>query len=428
MPNKLADDIRRIVGYDPNKESLDEFLKREGIRGLRGIGYPATGSNVGGTGGAGGPSDTTNTNSYTGPAPYDGPAEYTGPGDYAGPEEYLGPPPASLDDASGLSSTGSTSEEGYVPVSTGDIAGLSASNPYSMITSIDNLTDVENLLDLVAEQSKLKYPEFSNYNSLDYTPGGDILNGMSDMVDLVSGKAFDLRLDSGRIGFPPPDGWEDAETPPPAQTDPTFQSGYYWDHSSAGVTEFFQTPTAAHSAYMTAINNNPSGNVFEDMGVDAVSESLYQSKARQIADSNGPVVPPGPIFTVDINRVACTGGDPSGPGDYCSTIPPEIPSPEFWPTNAEGKFLVGVNEKGQFVSSQYDPHAPTGAQVPSTKKDFSFAGGTRYGSIEITKNGGHMIYESSTASGPPSGTLLIYDAAGQLVGAADAATADTYRP
>lgn len=431
MPSKVAEDIRRIVGYDPNKSLLENAPQREPIRGLRGVGYPSSGSGTGGTGGAGGAGggtgSGTNTSGYSGPAPYDGPPEYTGPGDYAGPEEYLGPDPFTQNDFSGNSSTGGAGST-TAPVSTGDIGGLSAANPYSMITSVDNLTDVLNLLDLVADQAKVSYPEFSNYNSLDYTAGGAVLNGLEGMVDVNSGKEFELRFDAGGIGFPPPEGWDDAETPPGPQPDPTFQTGYYWDHLAAGVTEFFQTPTEAHARYMVVLNANISGDVYEDLGVQQVTASQYQSHARQIGNSSGPLPAPGPEFTVDIARVGCTGGDPSGPGDYCSTIPPELDSPTHWPVNVDGKFIVGKNDKGQFVSSEYDPHAPAGAGVPSSKKDFSFDGGTRFGSVEATKQGGHMVYESATASGAPNSNLLIYDAAGQLVGAADSSMLNNYRP
>ena len=424
--NKSAEDIIRIVGFDPNKGLLKEIEEKGILEGLRGIGFNSTGTNFGGSGGGGGTDggvgSGSSTSGYSGPTPYsgpevyNGPTPYTGPAQYDGPEDYTGPAPFLPTDAVNKGPVG-----GYTPVSTGDISGLNLSNPYSMISSVQTLTDVKDLLDLVAEQSKIKYPEFSNYNSLGYNEAGAVLKGITEFQDL-NGNDFSLRFDAGANGFPPPEGWDDAETPPTGGgLDDTFQVGYYWLSVWAFATEQ-QTPAAAAQE----IANGLGGSV----------QSLVPFGSEPYTSYTATILKPDTSTQgFGINRFACTGGDPSGEGDYCSTEQPTwpedyalAPDPEFWPSDPGDPYLVGQNDKGQFVSSQYDPNAPVGATNPSSKKDFSFESGTRFGSVEVTKNGGQMVYESATESGPPSGNVLIYDRGGQLVAIADAASIDSYRP
>lgn len=83
---------------------------------------------------------------------------------------------------------------------------------------------------------------------------------------------------------------------------------------------------------------------------------------------------------------------------------------------------------GTYYTSAYSPNVPTKlAHQPKSKVDFCFGSG-RFGSTEPTKDGGFMLYETSTGGGAPSGVVRVYNSSRQLVGFADSTTYNSFKP
>ena len=170
MGNRYADDIKRIVGIDPNQSSLDKKEPREAIGASRGVGWhnPITGQSEGGEDSPDEPIDTE-----------DSP-------DNATDQKAIDP----LDPNSGIH------------------------------TETGGLVDVADLIDGIATQSTVNTPQITEAGLI--YDNNSALTGIS-AVDCDTGDAVEIRF---KNAFVPPDGlqatngfqltadWDDADVPP----------------------------------------------------------------------------------------------------------------------------------------------------------------------------------------------------------------------
>lgn len=391
MANRYADDIRRIVGKDDRGNPLGDAKDREKVLGSRGIAYYS----------AGGQGNVSQQSGFNGSG-------------------TAGIPGSSADNPQGDSSTDTTGSNGNATGGTSENREkpFDPSDPFSLISKYLGFDEDGN-----TEQRKTDINEAMtdwSYNSPDALK---VLSG----IDPDTGQDVEIYL--GALSYPPPDGWDDPNVPPSTGPDPTWQQGYYWEHNYANVNGKFATPTEAHDAFVAQHTTDQAafGNAYEYDPVSQVAPDTYQSCFRQV-QSGGMPIPPGPTACIEIPRFACTGGDPSGPGDYCSLEPPTVGDPEFWPPI--DKIILDLDNAIANVNEYQNPNDLTGfTQGGNSRINLESAEnpGTYYG-IEPTGTGGTLIYETSTPNGEPVGVYKTFDALGRFTGYGDASTIDYVRP
>jgi hypothetical protein len=90
-------------------------------------------------------------------------------------------------------------------------------------------------------------------------------------------------------------------------------------------------------------------------------------------------------------------------------------------------------DDGKFKGSEYEPEAdrvPALTDNQHSQIDFCFDGGSRYGAIATTNEGGFMVYETSSPGGAPASDAIvrIFDSQGRITGYSDAAGSAAYIP
>jgi len=371
MGNRYADDIKRIVGIDPNQSILDAALQKAAIAARRGIGYfnPTTG----------------------------------------GSESISGTPnqtqlPATKGIGDSKTGANTAGEEGLDP----------ADPQNGVINTTTGQASAEDVIDGINAAAKLSHPQvtaagltYSNNNSL---------NSLT-AVDCNTGDAVEIRL---RNDFIPPDAtldsngeelaaqWEDAGTPP---NKVGWTSGVEWFTGNESFATFYPTTTELIDAKIASFLDAAAGSVTGQYWVTG----NYTDGGLYHVDFSG-----DPSLTeFATSSRACTPGS----GTSC---PISAPTETQWPV--DDKYVLKL-DGGQFVSSEFDTEVPTNLKNASSKVNFCFgAGGSRTGTIETTKDNGHMIYE--TSGGAPTGIIRAYDSSGNLVAAFDNQSGwiDSYRP
>lgn len=376
MGNRYADDIKRIVGIDPNQNVLGAAKKKAAIPGRRGIGYynPKTG---GSTGTSGTPNQTQleNVNS------------------------------ADLD--TGENQAGEN--------------GLDPNNPQNgIMEETTGQRAVEEIIDGTAPESKISDPQITDAG-LEYSNNGALNSILAEDCD--TGDAIDIRT---RGEFLPPqqvvdsegniisEAWTDADTPPDRAG---FVLGQHWTiiglgGSGAENEREGSTPSEAIERFLSALN------------AQGGPSTPYTFSHYTFDDPN---------YTVYYDRNPDVGGDANFPMSQqsCSSFPPEdpnacpasAPKETQWP--ADQKYVMRLNN-GKFETNQYDSEVPANRKNPQSLIDFCFGEG-RTGAVEVTKDNGFMLYE--TDNGAPTGIIRAYDSAGQMIAAFDgtAGWIDNYR-
>jgi hypothetical protein len=382
MANRFAEDIRRIAGIEDDKGTeLGESKEREKIPGGRGVGYYS---------GSGG--QVSSDSGFP-----------SGSG--------AGVPGNSANNPQGDSSTNTTGGGGSSTGGTGagQQAPFDASNPYSLITPEDGAyTCPEDVIDKWSA------------NSLDALKA---LQG----TDPDSGDAMDVHLE---IGFPPPEGWDDASIPPNTGVDPTYTAGYYYESvfgtcgSSQSATEqaecmvdvYIANPTYKDAEFIEFVPSIPSG--------DTTTGFFVTSAKIELTDTNDNKF----FVTQGIHRFQCGVLDPDGPGDYCSILPPSGPE-EYWPV--QDKIIIDFTAASTKTSPYQDPtDLENYTQGETSKLNMESCGGGRNFSVEKSATGGNILYETSGANGPPIGNFKVFDTSGQMiaVGNTQDGSLDAYRP
>lgn len=371
MSNRYADDIRRIVGVDPNRSTLGDPERKGSIVARRGIGY-------------------VNSNS----------------GDAKGISGTPGTTQLSADQGQGDSSTGENAA--------GEV-GLTPGDPQSgVIQSDTNTLSAEDIIDGNVNAAKPGSPQVTAAG-LQYFNNG-AANGMT-AKDCDTGKDIGIRL---RNDFVPPEGWENADTPPAAfQWELGYNYHFLDPNTGAGVGS--DNGTTAYECASTA------GNVWGGSMTEAyqsVSAGSHNGYGDFIGTYDPAIMSPvlyatyGNIFPV--KKAACVAGTDT----FCPLTEPE--GAGDWP--ADNTYMLKLVD-GQFVTSNRDEDVPAKFKNPVSRVDFCFgSGGSRAGTIEVTKDGGHMVYE--TSGGNPTGIIRVYDSSGGMVAAFDNQSGwiDNFRP
>lgn len=378
MGNRYAEDIKRIVGIDPNQNVLGLPAKKASIAGKRGIGY--INGRTGGAEGVSGASGVTQ-----------------------------------------LSTDLGTSNNGDVTqANNSGEQGLDPNEPYNgMGTDTTGVKDAKDIIDGTDDASKLSVPqvtdaglEYDNDNALsginakDCDTGADItIRTRHDFVPPVAQYDTEGNLLSER--------WDDAETPPYKAG---FAAGYYWEIQGAGVpTNYAQASTtySAIIAFNGLLNAQQGDAPYEFLRFTDDGGGSYTVYYKDTDDDE---------VNFPMSKVSCSVTPP----DESGSCPVSAPLEEHWPQ--DNKYDLRL-QAGQFVSSEYDSDVPLKYKNPSSRIDFCFdTGGSRQGTMEVTKDGGFMIYE--TSAGVPSGIIRAYDRDGRLSSAFDSASGwiNLYRP
>lgn len=372
MTNRYADDIKRIVGIDPNQSALGDATARDSIGRGRGIGtgFGSSARSVSGTAGQ------TQLGSST-----------------------------SGDTDSGAQSSGTR------PLSPDNISD----NSYN---TTDGIVDVEGIIDGTLDQSKTQ-SAIIGPDGLIYDHTG-ALNGFT-AVDCNTGTDVEVRF---RNDFPPPDATyddngnqitEEWTLPDVAPTLLGFSSGTQWGTGIGPTGPYFTTAMGVANNLNQTVSGG--GNTitasFWKSGSDAYNGGTWRIEYYPTGFPGSPTV----LETL-VSSQGCTADDAD------STCPITAPTEQYWPSDDKVSLKY---EGGSFQGSEFDEDRPLENANPAGQIDFCFgSGGSRTGTIEPTHSGGFIIYE--TSAGTPTGTARIYDTSGQLVGAVDAANKGAYTP
>jgi hypothetical protein len=369
MGNRFSEDIRRIAGIEDDQGNpLGEAKEREKIPGGRGVGYYS--------GSGGQVSSDSGFPSGSG----------TGSG--------VGSPGVSANNPQGDDSTNTTGSggSGSGGTSSGHEQPFDPFNPLAGITTEENgRNDISDYMNNVP------------YNSLDALK---IIEG----VDPSTGRDLTIFTDGY---FPPPEGWDDAETPPNSGIDTTFQPGFYWKSVWA-----FATDTQSPQLSANEIASGLGGELISLTPFDGPPATSYTAVIKK---------PNGTEQGFGINRFTCTGGDPSGPGDYCSLIPPTT-TDEFWPVLDE--IIMTFNNGVAAVSDFINP-ADSNGFTQNNNSAINIESKTNpgeYYTVQPNGTGGTLVYETATPGGEPIGVFKTFNASGQFDGYGDAAAIDYVKP
>jgi len=374
MANRYAEDIKRIVGIDPNQGLLGDPKVKPAIRSMRGIGYidPTSGSSTSVSGSAG----TTQL-------------------------------PTNL--PNGAVDTGEN---------TAGVEGADPNDPLNNVTeATDGLADVEDIIDGTADEAK-----FSELNldqdGMDFT-GDNVLNTLT-VYDETTGEQVDIYLQRGERLWTENDDLDDENSPF------QWELGFNWtvfgiDQSTGakvGGSACGATPYAA-AANAGAIFGGDMNNAFQSIGAGSIS-----GEGDFVASYDDSIMAPilvstyGTQFGVERTSGGCTPGVDA----YCPTTRPETEFPD------DGEYQLKL-ANGKFIGSSFDPNLPLEFQQGSSKYNYKFGAGlTRTGSIEVTRNGGSMIYE--TSGGSATGIVRVYSSSGRLQAAfaANESLMNSFRP
>ena len=367
MGNRYADDIKRIVGIDLNQNVLGAAEKKAAIPGTRGIGYynPKTG---GSEGSSGTPNQTTVENRDQG--------EFD---NWENDSGTLGLDPNFPQNGVGGATTGQATAAG--------------------------------IIDGTAPEAKVATPQITDAG-LVY----DNNNSLNSLIatDCNTGDEIEIRF---RDDFVPPDAtfdsegneltaqWEDANTPPTAAT---YIQGKWYSGIGGGSHES-TTLHGARDLITEAINGGPVVFTFDRYEQQFETQWFPYYDRSDTGQSH---------FIINLND--CIIDAPLDP-DAC---PLEGPTETSWPTDA--RYVMKLTE-GKFVTSEFDPEVPPNRINPQSFVEFCFGAG-RTGTVEVTKDNGVMIYE--TSGGAPTGIIRTYDPSGQMIAVFDAASGwiNNYRP
>lgn len=372
MTNRYADDIKRIVGIDPNQSVLGPSPTKSQILAGRGIAYISV---------------------RTGDA-------------------------KSISGSPGLTQLPSDLGDGDLDTGEND-SGEVGLNPFDLqnaITTEDSgVEDAADIIDGIADQSKISEPQ-TGPGGLEYSNDGG-LNAIT-AVDCDTGDVIEIRTGGDYLT---PRDWTSADDPTgsaEAWTQGTrwtmlnpndgtqFGSAWYTTALDAAANFGDVAGGMATEAFLSvsAGSVNGFGQFTALYDENIISESLQTTYGLEYpVDTFAPC-------TIGVDD-ACPVNDPTNP-----VHPPD------------DKYTL-LLEDGQFSPHTLDTDTPLKYESPVSFVDFCFgAGGSRTGVVEVTKDNGFMIYE--TSMGAPTGPIRAYDSAGRMIAAFDndSGLIDAYRP
>lgn len=240
------------------------------------------------------------------------------------------------------------------------------------------------------------------------------MTSVGNMTD-CDDNSLNVRFDGE---YSPPDGWDDADSPP---EDATFRAGFYWRETDIN----FPDP----ALYSTLLEMVAAYRVFLDARLDFLDAAVPTSAPHYYIESTlnpdvtswGAVVYTAAGSGVEVyagNRVECT---PSESDPLC---PLTAPAATEWPI--DGKYNLSLVD-GTFQANQYDSEAPANAGGSSVDVKYGDSGTAR---ITATAQGGYMIYATAACGGAATGIVKVYNSDGTFEAAGDATQTffDQYLP
>lgn len=388
MGNKYQKNLKELVGFDQTKRILARALAREAIAPKRGISFfNADRSSVATVSGAA----PTTINGVT---------------------------------VLGIGTNGMASFDGTLNSNTADKkvdqsaqqgGDVDPKNPFRTIYgSSENSYDAKKLIDGTDSPRRNRFDEsFSGIGGLgDYSSG--FLKRMTGLTDCDTGKELDIRFDGT---FLPPDTWEDDGTPPAYAK---WEQGTMWRGSSVGQPDRATAQKAAEAA------RDESGDVTYTL-VQNITDPLPFPHVGGTVRIVFTFEDPSTHLTVDYYAYDIT----CNPGIYDDACPIENPYEVKWP---EDNIMQLSFQDTKFVKSGYESEADLVARFTDNKHSvvtFCFDGGTRFGTIASTNEGGYMIYESPSQGSiaVKSGTIVrVFNSKGQISAYTDAGGIAAYNP
>lgn len=424
MTNRYAGDIRRIVGTKEDEKGLKDAPQKPSIPGHRGIGYMTNSNTAAGTG-AGAPGQQTPDAVLN-----DVNQEF---------EDFKKRTQQQLNDSNSGNTeidpnTGSSSDGGYK-------------------TNTSGVVDVEELIDGNVPQGKLNTAGKLNYNGGIALNGNvSTLNGITGATDCASGEELEVRFDeasSPKAAVTNSEG--DIVQPEITQTDENgfhFWSPYYWTQGTYWTSNTSTTGTSSHpedyevyyQAYLASSGSlvhisgfGGPGTRFRFDPLPGVGGYYTVIEIRKISDTSfgywivetnaDETIEYGDSEAFKINRTTCTGSETGDAGAACALT--EAPTVQWYEDLTQA--IQVVFKQGVFTTSPRSYNTPLELSHQSKSKiDYCFGSG-RFGSVEVTKDGGFMIYETDL-SGNPSDVVRVYGPDRSLVAFTDSTSYTNYRP
>lgn len=379
MANRYAEDLRRIIGVDEVGNPLGEAILKPKVTGKRSTAYldAGNGSVQNNTGAKGSSFDGSNAGSSR--------------------------------KGSETTSGGDVPYTGYTS-NTGPKASPDYRDEYSLLDQYQYEAEAGELLD------NTKGPGVDTNETIDKLTA----------IDPDTGVQIDILF--GDNGYDTPDGWnfwDDSGAGP----DPTFYAGYYYDSVTAG---HVPTQTATEQVDKMIANYEASGSFSEIifLGYDpeippppATGFFITTARFRLIGLA--------PNFSETlagqgIHRFACSGADPSGSGDYCSTEAP-LTGPQLteWPSDGKIAFLAKEGFKPSSYESASDLEGFVQGGTGKLKINFGELG-EKVGEVARAKDGSILLYE--TVAGDPFGSFKKYDTQGKLIEVGDVSELPQHLP
>lgn len=376
MTKRYAEDIIRIVGIDPNQSTLPAAPVRQAIGARRGAAAVSFSDRTQSTGSSGTPGTTA--------------------------------PPAA---------DNSNAANGKKPPGT-------AANEKEPTDGIKQENDgVRTAKDIIDGDDGQGTPNNDSASNSDNINGTENLNQLDGLIDCDTGEPFNVRLDGT---FTPPDGWENADTPPDSP-DPDWMLGKYWFALIFPQAET-ESPTPSISGQLAVdyhnanVANPPSIPTWTFLGVQSVDQIGGSFTFDVLINDTIPQV-----ITVNGGQGDCTTMPPSNPGFSCPIQNPGIADPTApWPGTKQHQLSL---QNGQFVSNTRDGNTPPGNLAPKSNVDFCFDGGDRRGTLSVTSNGGFSVTETNLDGSPKAeATTSTFDKEGKKVQCAAKGCADKNSP
>lgn len=230
--------------------------------------------------------------------------------------------------------------------------------------------------------SVVKEKKYQSISDADNAQVGDTFDQFEG-IDCTTGNAIQLDLTPQEgIEYVPPDGWEDADTPP---VDPDYVPGYYWQYVSLGL--MGSVPQDIADAYIA--NRDAAG----APSYHYVPLSLIQLTAASYKLSFSKYQGASVLWSsyVIFRRYSCNGSTVG----YCAS-----PVATEWPTDNTTSLIL---KNGKLQAHSMDPDAAAAFKTnPPAEIEICDGQGNRY-SVTATDDGGALVTKRDGAGDPVSG-------------------------
>lgn len=227
---------------------------------------------------------------------------------------------------------------------------------------------------------------------------GDVVKGLSGLIDCATGNPVDVRFDGQ---FTAPDGWDDADSPP---LDPDFTPGYFWAQTTVWANRNYVSYTAAGSWEEYKESLISAGHSVTDISIYTSS-----STARTYAYKRD-----GWNKSYSTSRFLCSGEQ--WPPAVCSMAPYLTE----WPSDKPMQLSYNL-ETGKYETHRMDGNVTTAYSQPVNQFSLCNLNGDPIKSF-AQAGGGQAIYNETT------GIATFVDANGKVTGFGDGAAVTNNQP